>query len=68
MSLSDISMRCRCVVFFYYYAVFDFGANGDGATDNVKPFQNSLHAASAGGIGNSIMTTVYILIISATII
>ena len=54
--------------FLFYYAVLDFGANGDGATDNVKPFQNSLHAASAGGIGNSIMTTVYILIISATII
>ena len=35
------------------YAVLDFGAKGDGATDNVKPFQNSLNAAGAGGIGNA---------------
>ena len=33
--------------------MLDFGANGDGTTDNVKLFQNSLNAASAGGIGNS---------------
>ena len=31
--------------------MLDFGANGDGVTDNVKSFQNSLDAASAGGIG-----------------
>ena len=43
--------------------MLDFGANGDGATDNMKPFQNYLHAASPGGIGNSIMINIYILII-----
>ena len=52
-----------CCFLFFCYAVLDFGANGDGATDNVKPFQNSLHAASAGGIGNSIMINIYRLII-----
>ena len=35
--------------------MLDFGAKGDGAADNVKPFQNSLNAAGAGGIGNSII-------------
>ena len=49
-----------CSTFSFF---LDFGANGDGATDNVKPFQNSLHAASAGGIGKSIMINVYRLII-----
>ena len=39
---------------YYSYAVLDFGAKGDGAADNVKPFQNSLNAAGAGGIGNAI--------------
>ena len=35
-------------------AVLDFGASGDGVTDNVKSFQNSLDAASAGGIGKTL--------------
>ena len=35
--------------------MLNFGAKGDGATDNVKPFQNSLNAAGAGGIGNAII-------------
>ena len=56
LTISDISLRSIYSFFAllhsYLHAVLDFGANGDGTTDNVKPFQNSLNAASAGGIGN----------------
>ncbi len=31
--------------------VLDFGAVGDGNSDNLQPFQNALNAAKAGGIG-----------------
>ena len=34
-----------------YIAVLDFGAKGDGTTDNIASFQNTLNAASAGGVG-----------------
>lgn len=40
--------------FNHFRAVLDFGASGDGVTDNVKSFQNSLDAASAGGIGKTL--------------
>ena len=32
-------------------SVLDFGAVGDGKTDNFKAFQSALNAAVAGGIG-----------------
>ena len=47
-------LHCKC-----FHAVLDFGANGDGVTDNVKFFQNSLNAASAGGIGKPVIITYY---------
>ena len=34
-------------------AVLDFGAVGDGTTDNVQAFQNALNAAVAGGTGKT---------------
>ena len=40
-----------------FHAVLDFGAKGDGVTDNIKFFQNSLDAASAGGIGKPVIIT-----------
>ena len=36
-----------------FHTVLDFGATGDGVTDNVKSFQSALDAAGAGGIGKT---------------
>ena len=38
----------------FIHVVLDFGASGDGTTDNVNPFQNALNAAKAGGLGNKV--------------
>ena len=36
---------------FSYYNVYDFGAVGDGKTDNTAAFQNAINAAAAAGGG-----------------
>ena len=54
----NFSAHCMSYLYMtlcYFYAVLDFGANGDGVTDNVKSFQNSLNAANAGGIGIAVV-------------
>ena len=41
--------------------VLDFGAVGDGTTDNVQAFQNALNAAVAGGTGKNCSAVIRLL-------
>ena len=49
--------------FLFLYAVLDFGASGNGATDNVKAFRNSLDATSAGQIRIIIINAIIYFIV-----
>ncbi len=42
--------------------MLDFGAVGDGNTDNLLPFQNALNAAKTGGIGECFFTFFFLCV------